>query len=277
MKQRQASRVSSPAAGKQGSGSAAVNAVDHAVAAKIERSRAPGRAREGLPRVARSTRQVARGNRLLESLSGADRTLLKPDLEEVSLTTWQVLETPNERISHVYFPTSGLASVVGTARPKRRIEIGMVGYEGMTGLAVALGHDRSSNETVVQADGSALRIQSRALRAALRARPNLHLTVLRYVHAFMMQASQTALANGRARLDERLARWLLMWQDRLRTPNLTVTHEFLALLLGVTRQGVTVALHELEGNHLIKGTRNLVQILDRKGLIVLADGFYGEP
>jgi CRP-like cAMP-binding protein len=274
MKQRQASRVSSPA-GKQGSSSAGMNAAERPASAKIERNRTNGRQRESMARRPGSTKHAVRGNRLLEALSSADRTLLKPDLEEVSLTTWQVLEKPNERISHVYFPTSGLASVVGTARPKRRIEIGMVGYEGMTGLAVALGHDRSSNETVVQADGSALRVQSRVLRMAMRSRPSLNFTVLRYVHAFMMQASQTALANGRARLDERLARWLLMWQDRLRTPYLTVTHEFLALLLGVTRQGVTVALHELEGQHLIKGTRNLIQILDRKGLLVLANGFYG--
>jgi CRP-like cAMP-binding protein len=102
-------------------------------------------------------------------------------------------------------------------------------------------------------------------------------TLLRYVHAFMMQASQTALANGRARLTERLARWLLMWQDRLRTPHLTITHEFLALLLGVRRQGVTLALHEIEGRGFIKGTRNLVTVLDRKGLMILAGGFYGIP
>jgi CRP-like cAMP-binding protein len=221
--------------------------------------------------------RMAAANRILHALSLADRAVLQHAFEDVTLKTWQVLEKPNERISHVYFLTSGLASVVGTTRPKQRIEVGMVGYEGMTGLAVVLGHDRSSNETVVQADGRALRIPSRVLRTAMRTRPALAGTILRYVHIFMMQASQTALANGRARLNERLARWLLMWQDRLRTPHLIVTHEFLALLLGVTRQGVTVALHELEGDGLIKGTRNLIRILDRKGLLILADGFYGVP
>ena len=93
----------------------------------------------------------------------------------------------------------------------------------------------------------------------------------------MTQACQTALAFGRARLSERLARWLLMRQDRLQTPYLTITHEFLALLLGVRRQGVTVALHELEGQGLIKGTRNQVTILDRQGLLTLVGGFYGVP
>lgn len=214
-------------------------------------------------------------NRLLGALSGSDRALLEPHCEDVALATWQVLEAPRETISHVYFLTSGLASMVGTSRPKQRIEVGMIGYEGMSGLAVVLGRDRSSNETVIQAEGRALRISSRMLRRALRSSPTLMVTFLRYVHVFMMQQSQTALANGRAKLNERLARWLLMWQDRLRTPHLIVTHEFLALLLGVSRQAVTVALHELEGQGLIRGTRNLIRILDRKGLIALADGFYG--
>jgi CRP-like cAMP-binding protein len=216
-------------------------------------------------------------NRILGTLSASDRAMLLPEFEHVELETWQVLEKPNERIAYVYFLTQGLASVVGTTHPEQRIEVGMVGFEGMTGLAVALGHDRSSNETVVQAEGRALRLPSRALRRAMRSSPTLTAGILRYVHVFMMQASQTALANGRGRLNERLARWLLMWQDRLRTPHLTVTHEFLALLLGVTRQGVTVALHELEGAGLIRGTRNLIRILDRNGLMTLAGGFYGVP
>lgn len=214
-------------------------------------------------------------NRLLASLPSRDRALLRDDVEQVKLETWQVLETPTQPISHVYFPVSGLVSVVGTSGDEQRIEVGMVGYEGMSGLALVLGHDRSSNETVVQADGEAIRLPRASLRRAMRASPTLSSTFLRYVHTFMMQASQTALANGRARLTQRLARWLLMWHDRLRTPHLTVTHRFLALLLGVRRQGVTLALHELEGQGLIRGTRNLVTILDRDGLQALAGDFYG--
>jgi CRP-like cAMP-binding protein len=216
-------------------------------------------------------------NRLLKSLSAADRAALLPDLEAVSLATWQVIERPNERIPHVYFLTSGLASVVGTTHPEQRIEVGMVGYEGMTGLAVVLGDHRSTNETVIQATGTALRIPSVVLRRALQDSATLSAALLRYVHVFMMQASQTALANGRGRLSERLARWLLMWQDRLKTRHLTVTHEFLALLLGVRRQGVTLALHELEGWGFIKGTRNRITVVDREGLLGLATGFYGVP
>ena len=216
-------------------------------------------------------------NRLLKSLSAADRAALLPDLEAISLATWQIIERPHERIPHVYFLTSGLASVVGTTHPEQRIEVGMVGYEGMTGLAVVLGDHRSTNETVIQAAGTALRIPSVVLRRALQDSATLSAALLRYVHVFMMQASQTALANGRGRLSERLARWLLMWQDRLKTRHLTVTHEFLALLLGVRRQGVTLALHELEGRGLIKGTRNRITVVDRDGLLSLANGFYGVP
>ena len=231
----------------------------------------------GPRRTLRAGSASIKANRLLKSLSTADRAALVPDLEPVSLATWQVIEQPNRRISHVYFPTSGLASVVGTTHPDQRIEVGMVGYEGMTGLAIALGHDSSTNETVIQATGTALRLPSAALRRAMHASPTLRAMLLRYVHVFMMQASHTALANGRGRLSERLARWLLMWQDRLKTPHLTVTHEFLALLLGVRRQGVTLALHELEGQSLIKGTRNRITVVDRPGLLGLAGGFYGVP
>jgi|SRR5689334_7752353 CRP-like cAMP-binding protein len=216
-------------------------------------------------------------NRLLASLSASDRSLVQPSFEFVELPFGTVLEKPNEAITHVYFLKTGLASVVGTTARHQRIEVGMVGYEGMTGLAIVLGHDQSTNETIIQASARALRIESEHLRAALRSSPTLTSALLRYVHVFMTQASQTALAFGRAKLSERLARWLLMWQDRLQTPHLTITHEFLALLLGVRRQGVTVALHELEGKGLIKGTRNQVTILDRQGLLVLAGGFYGVP
>ena len=128
----------------------------------------------------------------------------------MSATSWK---RPTSR-SHVYFVESGLVSVVGAAAPNHRIEIGMVGYEGMTGLSIVLGGDRSANETLVQSAGSALRISTRSLREMLDASRSLTASLLRYVIVFMVQGSQTALANGRGRLDQRLARWLLMWDDR---------------------------------------------------------------
>ena len=216
-------------------------------------------------------------NRLLAVLSHADRELLAPSLEVIELDARQVLEAPSDPVRHVYFVESGLVSVVGTTEPDHRIEVGMVGYEGMTGLCIVLGDDRSANETVVQSSGSALRLPTEALRDLMKVSRSLTTTLLRYVNVFMVQGSQTALANGRGRLDERLARWLLMWHDRVLADELIITHEFLALLLGVRRQGVTVALHELEGKGLIRSTRAHVRVLDRDGLQKAANGFYGIP
>jgi CRP-like cAMP-binding protein len=216
-------------------------------------------------------------NRLLAMLSAANRMLLTPALEEIELTARQVVEAPNEPIAHIYFVESGLVSVVGTATDKHRIEIGMVGYEGMTGLSVVLGDDRSVNETLVQASGMAMRITAAALREMMAASPSLSANLLRYVNVFMVQGSQTALANGRGKLDERLARWLLMWDDRLRPRTLHVTHEFLALLLGVRRPGVSDTVAALESKGLIRATRAEVSIRNRRGLKLLASGFYGIP
>ena len=216
-------------------------------------------------------------NRLLAALSHADRDLLTPCLEMIGLDARQILEAPSDPIAHVYFVESGLISVVGTTQPDHRIEVGMVGYEGMTGLAIVLGDDHSVNETLVQSAGFAMRLSTKLLREMMEASGSLTATLLRYVNVFMVQGSQTALANGRGRLDERLARWLLMWHDRVLEDDLLITHEFLALLLGVRRQGVTVTLHDLEGKGLIRSTRSHVRIIDREGLQTAANGFYGIP
>jgi len=221
--------------------------------------------------------QLAPRNRLLAVLPAADFARLQPSLELIDLEARQILETPHTPIAHVHFIESGLVSIVGTTAPDHRIEVGMVGYEGMTGVGVVLGDDLSMNEALVQSTGTAWRIAAPALCQAMGASPTLTATLLRYVHIFIAQASQTALANGRGKVDERLARWLLMWHDRLHDDNLTITHEFLALLLGVRRQGVTVALHDLEGQGLIRSTRSLIRILDRGGLQRAANGFYGPP
>ena len=216
-------------------------------------------------------------NRLLAMLSPADRDRLALNIETAELDTRQILEAPGEVISHVYFVESGLVSIVGTAPQGHRIEIGMVGYEGMSGVGIVLGDDCSPNETMVQSAGSALRISAQALREAITTSPTLASVLLRYAHVFMIQSGQTALANTRGRLDERLARWLLMWDDRIRPEHLTVTHEFLALLLGVRRPGLTDTMNNLESRSLIRCSRGKVVILNREGLKRTANGFYGVP
>jgi CRP-like cAMP-binding protein len=216
-------------------------------------------------------------NRLLAALPKADLDLLRPLLEEVPLDLRQVLEASGKPIPYVYFLRSGLASVIAHTRHDRQIEVGVVGFEGMTGLSIVLGDDRSSNETLIQAPGSGLRLSSEDLRRAMAASPGLRSVLMRYVSAFFAQASQTALANGRAKLEERLARWILMSYDRFAGNDLTITHEFLAIMLGVRRPGVTIGLHFLEGKGLIRSTRGLIAVLDRDGLVEQANGSYGIP
>lgn len=187
-------------------------------------------------------------NRLLMALSAADLDLLKPNLEIMALDLRFVLESANQPIRYVYFPESGFVSIVAHTKGDRRIEVGVVGWEGMSGVSVVLGGDRSPNETYIQAAGSGSRISVEKLTEALERSSSLRRCLLRYVQAFLCQTSQTALTNGRANIEERLARWILMAHDRLDGDKLQLTHEFLALMLGVRRPGVTVASHFLEGS-----------------------------
>lgn len=216
-------------------------------------------------------------NQLLQVLSAKDAGLLRSALEPVALDVGGVLYAPGQTIRHVYFVESGLVSIVGANKSRRRMEVGMVGFEGMTSVETVLGGTFAAHEALVQSAGTALRVSSAALRDATTESRSLHDVLLRFANAFMVQASHAAIAAGRGRIDERLSRGLLMWQDRIRDSELFVTHEFLALLMGVRRQGVTVALHELEGKRLIRSVRNRVRILDRAGLERTANGFYGAP
>jgi CRP-like cAMP-binding protein len=203
--------------------------------------------------------------------------LLEPHLEPVELALRQGLEAHNRPILHAYFLESGIASVVANGPPEHTIEVALIGREGMTGLPIVLGTDRSPYETYIQVDGTGHRLPADALRTALEESASFRQVCLQFVHVFMIQAAHTALANGRAKLEERLARWLLMAHDRTDGDELDVTHEFLSIMLGVRRPGVTVALNTLEARGLVRGERATVVILDRKGLIEMTNGFYGAP
>jgi CRP-like cAMP-binding protein len=214
-------------------------------------------------------------NRLLNSLSPADLSLLRPLLKPIDLPMEMVLEVPNEPIPLVYFPESGIASVV--AGEGARIEVGLIGREGMSGLSIVMGDDRSVNSTFMQGGGAGFRVSTKDFGRALQKSDTLRLSLLRYAQVFSTQVAQTAVANGRAKLEARLARWLLMAHDRFDHEAFPFTHKFLALMLGVRRPGVTVALHFLEGYGLIKATRGLIAVVDRKGLEAHADASYGVP
>jgi CRP-like cAMP-binding protein len=216
-------------------------------------------------------------NRLLGALSPADIELLTPHLRLATLKLRQELEQPNRPIRRVYFMEQGIASVVTVAMGRHRVETGLIGPEGMSGLMVLLGNHQSPNETFIQAAGSALSIEADALRAALEKSESLRRMLLKYAQVFLIQTAQTAVANARLTLEGRLARWLLMTQDRLGRNKVPMTHEFLSVMLGVRRAGVTEALHVLEGKHAIRAMRGEIAILDRKIIEKRAGALYGLP
>ena len=216
-------------------------------------------------------------NLILRSFSSTDIGLIAPQLEPIELPLRFSIEVPDTAISHIFFLEDGIASTVGFIKPKREIEVGIIGHEGVTGIPFFLGSDRSPHATFMQVPGHGFRLSAEVLRMIREKSPSLNAVLLRFVQTFMTQVSSTAVANGRTRLEMRLARWLLMVHDRNNGPKLRLTHEFLAVMLGVRRPGVTVAMQILEGKGFLRATRGLVHVLDRSGLIELAGGSYGVP
>src|SRR5882724_11114772 len=216
-------------------------------------------------------------NRILSRLSRQDFALLEPHLEAVDLPVKKTLETRRRRIDQVYFIESGFASVVANGTSKPSIEVGIIGREGMTGLAIVLGSDRAQHATYIQVAGKGMRISATRLREADERSITLHRAMLRFAHAFLAQTTTTALANGRSKTEERLARWLLMADDRIDGEELPLTHEFLGLMLGTHRPGVTIALQALERAGLITTRRSRITIVDRKALEKSSNGTYVSP
>lgn len=216
-------------------------------------------------------------NLILASLSQRDAELLQPHLKPVNFKVCHSMEKPHTPIESVYFPETGIASIVAIGDHGRRIETGIFGRDGMSGSAIVMGWDSSPHEIYVQCAGAGQSIASDLLREAMDRSASLRNHFLRYIQFMMIQTAHTALANGRAKLEERLARWLLMYHDRLEGDELLLTHDFLALMLGVRRAGVTVAIHLLEGRGLIKASRGTIIVVDREGLVEKANGSYGVP
>jgi CRP-like cAMP-binding protein len=216
-------------------------------------------------------------NRILSRLSRADLNLLEPHLKPVDLPVRKQLEARKKRIDHVYFIESGFASVVANGSKKPSIEVGIIGREGLTGLAVVLGDDRAQHETYMQVGGKGRRISAAHIREAIEKSTALHRALLQYANAFLKQTTSTALANGRSKIEERLARWLLMADDRIDGDEVPLTHEFLSLMLGTQRPGVTIAIEALRGEGLIATRRGAIAILDRKAMEKRSNGTYVPP
>ncbi|MBY5357822.1 Crp/Fnr family transcriptional regulator [Rhizobium leguminosarum] len=219
-------------------------------------------------------RQV--NNRLLQRFPEDAFELLAPLLQPIELPVNHSLVRPRQAIEHVCFIESGLASMVAESADARSVEIRHIGREGIAGYPIVLGVDRTPNKTFMQVAGHGLQVATEDFLPILD-HPEVRQLLLRYVHTCELQLAHSALAAAKFNVHQRLARWLLMCHDRIDGNHLPLTHDFLALMLGIRRAGVTNELHILEGMHAIKSTRGNVRILDRDMLIEIAGGCYGVP
>jgi CRP-like cAMP-binding protein len=213
-------------------------------------------------------------NRLLAAMSPGDFELLEPSLERVQFEIRELLHRAGDRLTHVTFIEEGIVSTLAETE-EGRFEVGLNGFEGLCGLSALLGVETSTHTSMVQASGRGFNIPVQQLQAAMDQSRTLRALLLRYVHAYMVQVSQTAYANAGYALEARLARWILMTHDRMEVDELSLTHEFLATMLGTRRSGVTIAVQTLEGNGMIRAKRGRITVLDRAKLKELAGDAYG--
>jgi CRP-like cAMP-binding protein len=219
-------------------------------------------------------KQVSIPNRLLAALSHKEYRKLLPFLEPVTLRFAEVLYEPHAQIRHVYFPNDCLISLLTSVDAHRAAEVGLVGCEGMIGIPVVLGISVSPFRAVVQGGGTAMRIKAEDLRRECGKRSALQRELFRFTHCLMTQVAQTAACNRFHVVPQRMARWLLMTRDRVNADEFRITQEFLALMLGVRRVGVTVAASGLQKRELIRYSRGNMTILDHKGLAAASCGCY---
>jgi CRP-like cAMP-binding protein len=220
-----------------------------------------------------STQRAPAVNRLLAALPSSDLRRVLAEAETVELAFGDVLYTPRERLSHVYFPTSSFISLI-MAVDETALEVGLIGNEGMFGIPLVLGVDVSPVRAVVQGAGSALRMDAARFCRELGRSQALKREIARYTFVHLSQLAQTATCTRFHVVEERLARWLLMTQDRAHTDNFHITQEYLAFMLGVRRVGVTKAASSLQKRSLIHYSRGNITVLDRRGLKAASCGCY---
>lgn len=205
-------------------------------------------------------------NRLLGALPEVELERLLPHLSLVSLTLGQVIYESGGQMSHVYFPTDSIISLLYLMENGATAEIGVVGYEGMVGIALFMGGETTPNRAVVQSAGSAYRMSAKALQAEFMLGGTFQQLLLRYTQALITQISQTAVCNRLHTIEQQLCRWLLLSYDRLHSTKLVMTHNLIANMLGVRREGITVAAKQLQGRGVISYVRGTITLLDRPAL-----------
>lgn len=214
-------------------------------------------------------------NILLRTMPPEDFERIAVDLRAVDLPVGATLAEAGETFTHVHFLERGVASVIGELTNGYSCEIGLFGLEGLSNAGILCDSDRAVFGTVMQLPGDGHRLPLATLAAALADSPALRKLLGRYAQAFLVQVSTTAISNAVNTIIQRLARWLLMSLDRSDSSELALTHEYLAVMLGVRRAGVTVALQQIEERGLIDAARGIIRVRDRAGLIALSAGSYG--
>jgi CRP-like cAMP-binding protein len=204
-------------------------------------------------------------NELLAALPKADFQRWLPQLELVAMPLGQVLYESGSTMSHVYFPTTAIVSLLSVMENGSSAEIAVVGYEGIVGVSLFMGGDSTPSRAVVQSAGQGYRLKSHVLKEEFKRAPVMHL-LLRYTQALITQMAQTAVCNRHHSLDQQLCRWLLLSLDRLPGNELVMTQELIANMLGVRREGVTEGALKLQNIGLIRYARGRITVLDRPGL-----------
>jgi len=207
-----------------------------------------------------------RVNRLLAALPKKEYKRLLPKLKTVNLVLGETLYEPGDVIKYVYFPNDSIISLISELSETSLLEVGMVGNEGMAGLAVFMDVSLSSTRALVQGSGTAMRMSSAAVRTEANRLGSLHQLLHRYSHSLLTQVSQSSVCNRFHMVDARLARWLLMTNDRLAAKEFPLTQEFLSTMLGVRREGVSKAAGALQSGKLIRYSRGVITIINRRGL-----------
>lgn len=214
----------------------------------------------------RSANGAAAVNRLLATLPKNEYKRLVPKLKTVNLVLGEALYEPGEAIKYVYFPNNSIISLISELSGTAWLEVGMVGNEGMAGLPVFMGVGSSSTHALVQGSGTAMRMSSAAVRTEANRLGGLHRLLHRYSHSLLTQVSQSSACNRFHLVNARLARWLLMTTDRLGVEEFPLTQEFLSNMLGVRREGVSKAAGALQDAKLIRYSRGMITLLNRRAL-----------
>lgn len=205
-------------------------------------------------------------NHLLAALPDDEFARLQCDLKAVSLKLGEVIYESGEQLEYVYFPTTAIISLLYVMENGSTAEIGMTGNDGIVGIALYMGGSTTPNRAVVQSAGNAYKLRSKALRFEFGLGSQFQHILLRYTQSLMTQISQTAVCNRLHSVEQQLCRWLLINHDLLQTNELVMTHDLIANMLGVRREGVSIAAASLQKQGLIKYSRGTITMLDYDGL-----------